>query len=104
MARMSREGLIKRNMYAIDQLQTALEEQNSRTYLEEENYVIEIVSNISVASEWIIRNGLRLYSERLGAESLDKDAPWTSGNFGSCDFPSCRCDGKDLLLSSFICI
>jgi hypothetical protein len=73
---MSREGLIKGNMYAIDQLQTALEEQNSGTYLEEENYVMEINSTISVASEWIIRNGLRLYSEGLKAESLDKDAQW----------------------------
>jgi Protein of unknown function (DUF3632) len=51
-ARMNSEGLIEGNMYAIYYLRTALEELNFGSTLGD---TMVINSNISVASEWIIR-------------------------------------------------
>jgi uncharacterized protein DUF3632 len=69
------------------------------TALEEEHPAREVANcKISVASEWIIQSGMKLYSEA----PLHKDERWmnwtgprpafleNAGNFGSYDFPRFR--------------
>jgi Protein of unknown function (DUF3632) len=80
-ARLKREDLIYGTYFAICRLRGALEE---------ENPVREVAnSEISVASEWIIRSGIELYREaRNGVtqddESIMRSGPLYKGQLGLC--------------------
>jgi len=62
-ARMTSEGLIDGSILGLWVIRFALEEENAAG--------ANANSNISVASEWIIRSGIQLYSEVLHAGPLD---------------------------------
>jgi uncharacterized protein DUF3632 len=66
-ARLNREGLVDATCLALFELLNALEEKNP---------VREAAScNISTASEWVIRSGVKLYSEARN-EGPHKDETW----------------------------
>jgi len=63
-ARITSEGLIDGSILGLWEIREALEEENSTKAIAN--------CNISVASEWIIRSGTKLYSEVLNAAPLDE--------------------------------
>ena len=63
-ARLSREGMFDGTNFALHNLRTALEEET--VCWENPN------SNVSVASEWIIKNGLQLYFKSQNTVLLDE--------------------------------
>ncbi|KAN0086969.1 Protein of unknown function (DUF3632) domain containing protein [Elaphomyces granulatus] len=70
-ARMTSEGLIDGSILGLWVIRFALEEENAAGVIAN--------SNISVASEWIIRSGIQLYSEVLHAGPLDACQRTTMG-------------------------